>query len=104
MAKKLKPINECKTVAELLSSPSRWTRNTNARNNLGGVVCTNNPKACRFCLMGAIYRISANTNIDSSILVKKWYDGNHDLNTGITWFNDSNSFKKVRRSVLKAKI
>jgi hypothetical protein len=47
---------------ELLSKPQRWTRGTLARDSRGLPVSPEDPKACRFCLMGAMYRV---TSLDS---------------------------------------
>ena len=55
MKKKLKPINKCKTVAELLASPKRWIKNGFFK-NMGGFDCEMN-SAVKFCLSGAIQKI-----------------------------------------------
>jgi hypothetical protein len=43
---------------ELLSKPQRWTRGTLARDSRGLPVSPESPRACRFCVMGALYRVT----------------------------------------------
>lgn len=58
----IKPIEECKTVAELLASPERWIKNSWAKDAEGNAMFGNNPKAVCFCLGGAIHRIYGELN------------------------------------------
>jgi hypothetical protein len=57
----MKPINECKTVAELLETPERWIKGKHVRLNNGeegniglDILNSDLKKACAFCLEGAI--------------------------------------------------
>lgn len=52
-----KPIDECKTVAELLADPARWTKGDSARDHRGHGVASIHPDACCFCVLGAMSRI-----------------------------------------------
>jgi len=51
------PIDECRTVAELLADPARWTQDTWARSANGSVAKWGDKQACKFCMMGAIFRV-----------------------------------------------
>lgn len=96
-----KPIDECRTVEELLSDPARWTQGCFAKS------ANNKPRrwyaedACKFCLVGAMYRVygeTANAQI---------YDQLRDV-TGIevSIFNDdpSRTHAEVLEAVRKAGI
>jgi len=52
-----KPIDECRTVEELLADPERWARFEAAYDDYGNAVSPQNPRACMFCLYGALQRI-----------------------------------------------
>jgi hypothetical protein len=56
----MKPINECKTVAELLEDPSRWTKfiskGIRLDNNIA-IISYDPSKTNCFCLMGALDQI-----------------------------------------------
>lgn len=52
-----KPIDECQTVEELLADPERWARFESAYDDYGNAVSPQNPRACMFCLYGALQRI-----------------------------------------------
>jgi hypothetical protein len=49
----MKPINECKTVAELLESPERWTKGK-AWGTANGQHAMGRDEATCFCVIGAI--------------------------------------------------
>jgi hypothetical protein len=49
----MKPINECKTVAELLESPERWIKGKAWSNSSGQFAIDRTDAAC-FCAIGAI--------------------------------------------------
>lgn len=57
MKPKYKPVNDCKTVAELLADPKRWTKGANARDKRGVEVNTHSPNAVCWCSSGATKRI-----------------------------------------------
>ena len=41
---------------EIFEKPDSWTRGTAARNRLGGEVHEDDPAACMFCVVGAVWR------------------------------------------------
>lgn len=51
-------VADLKAVRELLAVPERWTVEYLARNSDGKNVPDDDPAATRFCLVGAIYKIS----------------------------------------------
>jgi hypothetical protein len=51
-------LDVLRQTRELLSSPSRWTKETFARDARGNEVSEVDPSACRWCLIGAIGRVS----------------------------------------------
>ncbi len=53
----LKPISECRTVAELLADERRWVKGAYAVNQNGHPCDTRNDEAVRWCLLGACSRI-----------------------------------------------
>jgi hypothetical protein len=72
-----KPIEECKTVAELLEDPKRWTQcGGSAADATGNPVPSRDPQAAAFCVWGAISRVYRTTsvnepNIRSAIIALK---------------------------------
>ena len=49
---------KAKTVYDLFNGhPERWTKKAMARTDKGGECAYNSPKACRWCVLGAIYYI-----------------------------------------------
>jgi hypothetical protein len=58
----MKPINECKTVAELLESPERWTKGEYAKDNDDNQIDVFDPRATCFCVQGAIQRVYKRSN------------------------------------------
>jgi hypothetical protein len=54
----MKPINECKTVYELLESPERWMKGAYSnREVIAQTDGVNNPEATCFCILGAIRKV-----------------------------------------------
>jgi hypothetical protein len=54
----MKPINECKTVYELLESPERWMKGAYSnREVIAQTDGVNDPDATCFCIQGAIRKI-----------------------------------------------
>jgi hypothetical protein len=89
-------------VSQLLSSPARWTRGAAARTSSGDGTSPHDPKACRWCLIGAVQkcyprdagRIAAWNAIFAAIgkVIR------------LSQFNDANKFADIRRIVRKAKV
>jgi hypothetical protein len=52
-----KPINECKTVYELLEDPERWIKKRRSLDKNNFFVPVESTEACKFCLAGAVYKI-----------------------------------------------
>jgi hypothetical protein len=52
-----KPIDQCKTVAELFADPTRWTQNSFARNAAGLPCYLLHTEATCFCFLGGMKRI-----------------------------------------------
>ena len=50
-------------VRQLLSNPSHWTKGADARNSRGESVPYMAETACKFCLLGAIYRVAEMHNV-----------------------------------------
>ena len=50
-------LTDLAALKELLSDPDRWTQGAMARDIDGYEVRPSNPRACRFCLVGAMWRI-----------------------------------------------
>jgi hypothetical protein len=54
----IKPITECKTVAELLADPQRWAKGYYAYDEHGVGCAPESDRACKFCLAGAVLRLN----------------------------------------------
>ena len=52
-------LSVLKGARELLSDPERWTRGAFARDRKGGPVTPFNPRACQWCVTGAINATSS---------------------------------------------
>lgn len=52
-----KPVSECKTVAELLEDPARWTKGSGARDGSGRPVVCNAKEAVTWCILGGAGKI-----------------------------------------------
>ena len=55
--KKVKDSDVIMKAMELIGDPTRWTKNTNARNDKGVATGHNEPDACSFCMSGALRKI-----------------------------------------------
>jgi hypothetical protein len=62
----MKPISECKTVAELLESPERWAQGFFAFNQDGDTRSPRSDEACKWCVFGAIKRIYSGSAEDEA--------------------------------------
>lgn len=72
MKPKYKPVKDCKTVAELLADPKRWTKGCFARNEIGRKVNCYDESAVCWCLEGAFSRIYGDTYKDTHALWQKF--------------------------------
>lgn len=76
----------------LLSSPSRWTKGAEAKDQYGVPVGEKSPEACQWCLRGALRAVSINGDYEparkavESVLTEKGF-------TGLPHFNDSYNTK-----------
>ncbi len=60
----MKPIEECRTVAELLEAPERWCRGAPARNSSGNSVPPTSHLAVCWCLSWAVYKVYWNNGFE----------------------------------------
>lgn len=98
----LKPISECRTVAELLADRSRWTQATNARDRLGNPVTPMDGNACCFCVRGAAWKIAG--GIDDNFKAKRGKFAEVINTYDVTLFNDTHTYEEVYQKVLEAGI
>jgi hypothetical protein len=94
---KLKPINECKTVAELLADKSRWTRKACYRDSDGEEVCFKAEATC-FCLYAAVEVIYGPEIKTPCETLRRVIGGS------IICFNDAHTYEEVYAKVLEAGI
>lgn len=52
------------SARDVLLIPGVWTKGTMARNELGEDVYFDDPSACQFCLLGAVYAAAGEENTD----------------------------------------
>ena len=92
----MKPINECKTVAELLCDESRWIKGHIASDAIGRNVEADNGSACCWCLFGAICRIYGDGDWRGEYDKLKPYTDNTPIR-----FNekDTTTFADIRRVI-----
>lgn len=103
------------TVAELLNKKSKWTQLAYARDKNGKEVHSSSPKACCWCILGAISHVSRQSKGEGSIFYAqelarfqemhgKLVDAIKQNNIAL-WQDDPNrTFKEVRAAILKAGI
>lgn len=101
---KVKPIGQCRTVAELLSTPHRWCREVSAKNAHGHEVNPNAVGAARFCLIGAVNRVYKSNA--SRNLVNRRLDKALDRRqaSDCVSFNDRSTHAQVLRLVKEARV
>lgn len=87
-------VETLKAVRDLISDPDKWTKGALARGEQGKPVNSRASNACRFCLFGAIDRITQNSTYADNIadeicvtLAQRGYLG------GPVDYNDSPSTK-----------
>jgi hypothetical protein len=91
--KKYVPINECKTVYELLEDPDRWGKKYFAVDDHGICKMVGSNEACKFCLDGALRRIypTGKDYFTNFLKIQKVLNNNTDLSyfsTSLIGFND----------------
>jgi hypothetical protein len=100
----MKPINECKTVRELLAGESRWTTRYYARDNGGYGIFPKSTHAVCFCLSGAVLRIygegEAAYAVNDRLLVAIHKRTREAI--GVATFNDVHGYKAVMAVVKEA--
>jgi hypothetical protein len=89
---------------ELLSDPSKWTKDVLARSSTGAAVAPTSPSACQFCIVGALYHCySAEeamkiwTRLDS-----EFYDKHNEIGVG-DWNDDPSRTHEEVVAFLKSK-
>lgn len=90
-----------KTVAELLSVRSRWTRNALARTARGTACEPDHPQAVRWCLIGACYRVCG-TNFRR--IRGKIARLHKVLGTSPALFNDTATHAEALKQVKRARV
>lgn len=85
----------------LIASPAKWTRGVNARNNKGDRINWDNPRAARFCALGALKRASQQVDAQRSLYsarqsMQKIIEEISDY-SGIIEYNDSHKHADVVR-------
>lgn len=97
---KLKPINKCNTVAELLADKSRWTKGATARDAHGLQIHSMDLNATCFCVYGAMRRINGGEPDYVSLARLEEAIGS----SGVAEFNDTHTYEEVYAKVLEAGI
>ncbi|MFM7009061.1 MAG: hypothetical protein ACKO0Z_06960 [Betaproteobacteria bacterium] len=81
-----------KRSREIITDPKNWTQYTMARNDIGDKTSYDDPRACKFCAMGAIYKASHEALVCYDPVraeVKETLNKRGGPTTWITSFNDS---------------
>lgn len=58
-----------KGARRILSRPGAWTRKAYARDNSGQVVCSYQPEATQFCLVGACFKSARDNALPHAVTV-----------------------------------
>jgi hypothetical protein len=90
----MKPISECKTVAELLEDPKRWTQcGEDAVTRDGQPAHVESDAACAFCVWGAIVKVYnvSEDSMDAAVRKLKNFSslGEDDMFSELFSWNDS---------------
>jgi hypothetical protein len=85
-------------VRELLSDESKWTQDANARDKNGVDVPVYSPKACCWCLQGAMDKCYGFWNGPWDLLRKNLPEDRFRLITVAGW-NDMHSYEEVKELV-----
>jgi len=68
-----------RAAREKISDPSRWTRLTYARDQLGAEVDADDKSAVCFCSMGAIYSVTSDDFCGQNRAVSLLYNAAHEI-------------------------
>lgn len=82
----------------LIGTASKWTRNTNARDDMGARVSVADPNACRFCSFGALEKAKYDLKpycVGAGLLTSMGYYFSDTYETTIEAFNDNNDYNTV---------
>ena len=90
-------------VSELLSDRSKWTQGASARDKHGDIVDPEDPVACKWCFIGALYYCYADVGhvlIALRKVIKKHYPGEPSLPS----LNDNFGYEAVMEIVREADV
>ena len=83
-------------VRELIEAPESWIQNNIAEDADGHPTFVSSPTACRFCLLGAICRVTASSNREKDLIeCLHAVDDTRQLDDGIPEFNDTATHDEV---------
>lgn len=99
MKKKTSPVSLLKGVKELLSSRTRWTIRVFARNKKSEAVRWDNTKACKWCLLGALYNIGQEYEKAAEIDAMRALNCSIPNICTITTWNDETGHKGVLNTI-----
>ena len=57
------PADVLRRARELIATPEQWTQGVAARDDGGASVAYMDPEACKFCMLGAVWRAGADAGI-----------------------------------------
>lgn len=77
---------------KLIEKPENWTRRNYAQNEFGQGVTTISPAACKFCAVGALKRVTADSWEHSHLA---WDMLDKAVGQSITNFNDTHTHAEV---------
>lgn len=95
-----------KTVAELLADKSRWCQGSYAKAKSGISIFPDNPKAVKFCFLGAIHRVYGRYSkaADKADSLARAAARGLNLPSSLVSVNDTHGYAKVMEVVRKAGI
>ena len=99
--------NKPTSIADLLSSPERWTQRSAARNQAKEATWPNDASACCWCLWGAIQRIYGIGYMMDDIVARiHRHLESRDEHRYITYWNDApeRQYEEVKALVEELKI
>jgi hypothetical protein len=102
---------EPKSLRQLFSGPSKWCKNSNARDANDRAVAWDSPNAVKFCFIGGLYRVYEDSNKRRKVVekIKKAINKFHKDDDNIVWisaFNDNpkTSFSDIKKVIELAKV
>lgn len=103
MSNEIKPLSQCKTVAEIFADPARWTQGAMARRADRRLCSRFSHEAVCFCLAGAINQIYGMETGRMGVYAKV---GEALVGTGMIPWNDhpERKFEEVQALVKKLNI